>query len=129
MRAVDTNVLVRLLLQDHPGQFARTMTMLRNSTVCATPTVILETEWVLRSVYRLRSAEILEALRSLLQIAELHVESQGEISQALDWFEQGIDFADALHLATARHCDGLATFDRDFIKAAARIGLQTVAEP
>ncbi len=40
-----------------------------------------------------------------------------------------MDFADALHLATARHCDGLATFDREFIKAATRIDLQTVAEP
>jgi predicted nucleic acid-binding protein len=40
-----------------------------------------------------------------------------------------MDFADALHLATARNCDGIATFDRNFIKAATRLGLATVAEP
>jgi len=118
MRAVDTNVLVRLLLQDDADQFARVMMLLNSGAACVTPTVILETEWVLRSVYRLPPLGILDALRSLLQIAELRVQSAVEVSRALDWFEQGMDFADALHLATAPDCDGFATFDRDFIRVA-----------
>ena len=51
------------------------------------------------------------------------------IAKALDWFEQGMDFADALHLATAQDCTGMLTFDRDFIKTAARIGAGNVSEP
>jgi len=77
----------------------------------------------------MQPAQILLGLRSLLGLSELRVEMAEAVAVALDWFEQGMDFADALHLATARDCTGFATFDRDFIKAAARLGLATVAEP
>jgi predicted nucleic-acid-binding protein len=129
MRAIDTNVLVRLLMKDDPAQLARVTTMLRAATACAMPTVILETEWVLRSVYRLKPGEILFGLRGLLGLAELRIEMPEAVAQGLDWFEQGMDFADALHLATVRNRTGIATFDRDFIRTAARLGLTTVAEP
>jgi predicted nucleic-acid-binding protein len=129
MRAVDTNILVRLLMKDDPAQLARVTAMLSSATACAKPTVILETEWVLRSVYRLQPAQILLGLRSLLGLPELRIDMAEHVALALDWFERGMDFADALHLATAQNRTGIATFDRDFIKAAARLGLATVAEP
>lgn len=129
MRAVDTNVLVRLLMRDHPEQLARVTAMLRAATVYATPTVLLETEWVLRRGYRLRTQEIVVGLRSLLGLPELRVERADAVALALEWCEAGMDFADALHLATAAGCDGFATFDRDFIKTASRLGVADVAEP
>ena len=129
MRAADTNVLVRFLLRDDEEQYLRVVEMMRSTEITATPTVILETEWVLRSVYRLLPAEVLRALRNLLALPRFHVEAEEAVARALRWFEQGMDFADALHLAAAKDCDGLATFDRDFIRTAARIGAGNVAEP
>ena len=68
-------------------------------------------------------------MRSLIGIDGVRIEQPAAVVQALDWLEQGMDFADALHLALASECDGFATFDRDFIKAAACIGARHVAEP
>jgi predicted nucleic-acid-binding protein len=129
MRAVDTNVLVRLLMRDEQAQFDRVTAMFSAGGLCAMPTVILETEWVLRRVYRLRRAEVALGLRGLLRLPGLSVEPADVVALALDWFEQGMDFADALHLASARHWEGFATFDRDLIKIAARVGAKDVAEP
>ena len=129
MRAADTNVVVRLLARDHPGQHARATGFFRAGTVWIPITVILETEWVLRSAYRSEPQQIARLLRSLLSVPGIEVESAAAVSEALGWFEQGMDFADALHLAAARRCDGLATFDRDFIKTAARLGIANVTEP
>jgi predicted nucleic acid-binding protein len=45
-----------------------------------------------------------------------------DLIQAIDWFEQGLDFADALHLASSFHPDGLATMDRRLFTKAEQIG-------
>ncbi len=129
MRAADTNVIVRLLMRDEPQQFEQVMTMLQHESVYATPTVLLETEWVLRSAYRLSPRDIQQAFRHLLGLPEIHVEAAAAIARAVQWFEAGMDFADALHLATAEDRTGIATFDRDFIKIAARLNAGPVTEP
>ncbi len=103
--------------------------MLGAGRACATPTVLLETEWVLRRTYGLRPTEIVLGLRGLLGLSEFEFAAADSVALALDWYEQGMDFADALHLSSARYCAGLATFDRDFIRTAARIGAGRVAEP
>jgi predicted nucleic-acid-binding protein len=128
MRAVDTNVVVRFLVEDHPEQFGRARALLATSTWLPI-SVLLEAEWVLRRSYRLPPPMIVAAFRMLVGLPNLQVENPGAMSQALDWFEQGMDFADALHLASAGHCNGLATFDRDVIRAAARLNAGNVAEP
>jgi predicted nucleic acid-binding protein len=51
------------------------------------------------------------------------------LHQALDWTEQGMDFADALHLAAAANCDAFVTFDRRLISTAARNGAVEVRTP
>jgi predicted nucleic-acid-binding protein len=129
MRAVDTSIVVRLLMHDDTEQLERVTAMLRPGPVCVTSTVILETEWVLRRVYRLEDAVIALGLRGLFGLPGIRIDAEAAVGMALDWFEQGMDFADALHLASARHCDGFFTFDRDFIKAASRIGAGDVDEP
>jgi predicted nucleic-acid-binding protein len=129
MRAVDTNLIVRIFAKDDAEQTARAVAFIDAGDVWIPMSVILEAEWVLRSAYRAAPQKICRLLRSLLGLPGLHVENAEDVSQALDWFEQGMDFADALHLASARHCERLATFDRDFIRAAARIGAGNVAEP
>lgn len=129
MSAVVTNIVGRLLMKDERAQFARVASMLRITPGCVMPTVLLETERVLRRLYKLPTHAVARALRGPVGLAELYIEAEDSIVQALDWFEQDMYFADALHLASARRCVGLATFDRDFIRAAARIGAGNVAEP
>ena len=129
MRAVDTNVIVRLLAKDHPEQYQRALALFEGGGVWIPLTVVLETEWVLRSGYRSAPERIAALLRSLMGLPGIEVENTDAVIQALDWFEQGMDFADALHLAAARHCDGIATFDRDFIRTAARLGIAGVRSP
>jgi predicted nucleic-acid-binding protein len=129
MRAVDTNVVVRYVTRDHPAQFAAACVAMEQRAAWLSVTVVLEVEWVLRSVYRFPPSDVAHALRLVAGLPSVELEAPAELDLALRWHERGMEFADALHLARAAHCQGMDTFDRDFIKAAARIGLQTVAEP
>jgi predicted nucleic acid-binding protein len=49
--------------------------------------------------------------------------------QALDWADRGMDFADALHLASAADCDAFASFDAELRRTAAKLGALTVRAP
>jgi predicted nucleic-acid-binding protein len=129
MHSVDTNIVIRYLMNDDPGQSSRARAVVDGNPCFLSVTVVLESAWVLRSVYRMPPGGISKALREFMCLPTALVERREAIAQALGWFEQGMDFADALHLATAQDCDGLVTFDRDFIKSAARIGAGNVAEP
>jgi predicted nucleic acid-binding protein len=127
MLAVDANVLVRFLTRDDPVQSPRARDLIRDNDTWAGVTVLLETEWVLRSVYRYAPAEFLAAIKSLGGLARLEIEELAAVLRALDWHEQGMDFADALHAALGDHCEAFATFDKPCIEAAARVGLATRA--
>ena len=129
MHAADTNVVVRYLIYDDTAQANRARDFVDRADVFVSATVLLETEWVLRKAYRLPSDAVSKALRGFIRLPTIRVENPERVRIALAWFDAGMDFADALHLAAAHHCDGLATFDRDFIKAAGRLGLHGVAEP
>ena len=129
MIAVDTNVVVRCLVDDDPLQAPRARTLVANQQVSVSLTVLLETEWVLRSLYRVPPARIAAALRGFAGLRSVTVEDEQALARALDWCECGMDFADALHLAAAADCNGFATFDEALLKAAGRIGIEGVAAP
>jgi predicted nucleic-acid-binding protein len=129
MRAVDTNIVVRYVMNDDAAQAGRARRLVDGANVFVPATVVQETEWVLRTIYRLSAGSISAALRQFMGLPTTRLEHPERLAAALAWFEGGMDFADALHLAAARDCDGLATLDRDFIKVAARIGAGNVAEP
>ena len=118
MRAVDTNVVVRYLTGDDPGQAARARAVIDAGNVFVSTTVLLESEWVLRSVYGLSRTEVAAALRAFAGLPDLSVESPAVLSEALDHAERGLDFADALHLGAAARCEALLTFDLRFIEQA-----------
>lgn len=118
MIALDTNVLVRLVINDDKRQTAASLRTLRGEEqVLLLNTALQETVWVLQSVYDASRDDVLEALERILSIAKPQTLM---VSQALEWFRDGMDFADALHLATATaaRCDTLHSFDRHFAKAA-----------
>ena len=128
MRAVDTNVVVRYLTGDHPEQAARARAAIDGGPVFATTTVMLESEWVLRSVYGFAATEVAAALRSFSGLPNVSVENSILLADALDRAETGMDFADALHLGAAARCEAMLTFDRQFIEMAGKT-LVPVTEP
>jgi predicted nucleic-acid-binding protein len=109
--AVDTNVLVRYLVEDDVAQTDRAEAVLRGGALIL-KTTLLEAEWVLRSIYRQDRAAIGDGISKLLGLPGLEVEDTAAVAQALTWFRQGLDFADALHLASSAHAETFATFDR-----------------
>jgi predicted nucleic-acid-binding protein len=118
--ALDTNVLVRLLTRDDEQAALLAADLVRENPVFVCKTVLLETEWVLRSGYAFAPDAIRGAFVSLFGLPSLEVEDRPAILAALASYGEGIDFADALHLASSNGADGFATFDRDFAKRAAR---------
>ena len=118
MRAIDTNIIVRYLTGDHPEQAAKAQAVVDDGEVFVATTVMLEVEWVLRSVYGFSRGDAARGLRAFAGLANVRIESAGAAAEALDRAEAGMDFADALHLAAAAGCEAFLTFDRKFIAAA-----------
>ncbi len=127
MRAADTNVIVRYLMGDDPAQTVKARAIVGQEPVFVPRTVVLEVEWVLRSVYEVLISRIIPALRALAGLPGISVEDAPMVAKAMDWAEGGMDFADALHLAAAGGCDGFSTFDKRFARSAARLGGVSVA--
>jgi len=118
MHAVDTNVLVRLLTGDDANQTKRAAALFKKETIFIPKTVLLETEWVLRRLYRLDSRVVVSAFRKLSGLANVELEQPLVVTQALDWCGDGMDFADALHLASSQNSRKFATFDEHLKKSA-----------
>ena len=124
MPALDTNVLVRYLVQDDPSQLAAARRLIsrcvaERSTLFVPVTVVLELEWVLRSSFAFGKNEVLMALSSLFSAAELSFESERALEIALQLFRMGAaDFADCLHVALATQAgeQPLWTFDKGAAK-------------
>ncbi|MDG4880514.1 type II toxin-antitoxin system VapC family toxin [Mesorhizobium sp. WSM4884] len=128
MLAIDTNLIVRYLTNDHPEQSPRSRRLIDGQAVFVAVTVILETEWVLRSAYGYGQTEIVSALRAFCGLSTVEMEEAAIVSSALDLTSAGMDFADALHLGKSGHCAGFATFDRKLVKAARVAGHGGVQE-
>jgi predicted nucleic-acid-binding protein len=133
MPALDTNVLVRYIVQDDAAQLAAAKRLIgrcvaEGSTLFVPVTVVLELEWVLRSSYGFGKDDVLKTLSSLFSAAELSFESERALEVALQLFRKGsADFADNLHVALATQADEqpLWTFDRSAAKV---IGAQLLAK-
>lgn len=128
MLAIDTNLVVRYLTNDHPRQSPRARALIDGQAVFVAVTVMLEVDWVLRSAYGYRPADIARAMRSFAGLPTVSVEDPTVVAAALDLSENGMDFADALHLCKTTHCEGMASFDRKFVKAARAAGYDRVRE-
>ena len=118
MLAIDTNLIVRYLTGDHPQQSAKARALIDGNDVFVATTVLLETEWVLRSVYDYKNAELAKALAEFAGLPRVTLEDAPLAAKALDWMAEGLDFADALHLIKAQGCDAFVSFDQNFAKAA-----------
>ena len=118
MLAVSPNVVVRYVTRDHPEQSATAKGLIDGNEIFVATTVLLETEWVLRSGYRFTRAQIVEALGAFAGLPRVTLEDPSLAAKALDWAARGVDFADALHLAKAEDCDAFISFDQRLSAAA-----------
>jgi predicted nucleic-acid-binding protein len=129
VRAIDTNVAVRFLTGDDPAQAARARRLVEAGDLFVATSVLLESEWVLRSGYGFATERIVQALRDFAGLPGVTLEDPLLVARALDWAEQGLDFADALHLGRAGDCTAFMSFDRLLAKKAARLTDILVAAP
>lgn len=123
MIGLDTNVIVRYIMQDDPKQ-ARLASRLIEELTADVPgfiplVVVIELVWVLSSSFELARAQITSALEILLQIKEIQVERAEVVWRALRIYREGsADFADCLieRSAVAAGCLRTMTFDRGAAK-------------
>lgn len=92
MLAIDTNLIVRYLTGDHPEQSPKARALIDSEDVFVCTTVLLETEWVLRSVYGLTSVEVARALGTFAGLASVTLEDAALTAKALDWTVGGNGF-------------------------------------
>jgi predicted nucleic-acid-binding protein len=127
MRAVDTNVLVRLLVRDDAAQAAAAEAFIAKGA-WVSHLVLAETVWVLQGIFASDPEAVAEAVELLLNHEHLTVHEPDVVQGALLSFrtQPGVDFSDCLILAIARKAGHLpvGTFDRKLgrLEGATRLG-------
>jgi predicted nucleic-acid-binding protein len=127
MVAVDTNVLVRLLTGDDPKQAAVARSLFASEQIWIAKTVLLETGWVLRSLYEFEESAIREAFTRLLGLKNIHAEDESSVASALALTAQGIELADAIHLSGRPPEAVFASFDKSLVQRAKRARVSRIA--
>jgi predicted nucleic-acid-binding protein len=128
---LDTNVLARYYLAGHEADAAtvRQQQAARRLFEGGQPlmvckTVLLELEWVMRGAYASTREQFAGVLEHLLSSPQVAVEDRVSVEAALAGYRSGLDFADALHHASYRTCETMASFDdRKFGRRASKLGL------
>ena len=106
MPALDTNILVRLLVGDDARQLARVRTLIestadRDESLFVPLTVTLELEWVLRARYGFARDSILMTFVGLLETRELKFQDEASVERAIYFYRSTkADFAECLHLGS-----------------------------
>lgn len=124
MIAVDTNVLVRFLVEDDARQSAAAAALVERAVrsgeaLYVSGLVLCETVWVLTVSYRVPRLDVVKTLQSLLRARPLMFDYPDRVARAIDGFAAGRgDFADYLirEDAVAAGCSGVATFDRELLR-------------
>jgi predicted nucleic-acid-binding protein len=119
MIAIDTNILVHLLIVDDSSQSAAARALVEQNRVLILRTVLLETEWVLRSRFEIERKLIHRFFSGLADTSGIELEAESSTRRALDAYGKGVDFADALHATGAAL--PFHTFDGKLLKQRKRI--------
>lgn len=126
---IDTNIVVRAIVKDEPRQSEISFSIFQEAETYICHTVILETVWVLESVYKLSKADIIQGLKLVFGLPKVSLEDSQAIARALNWYHSGLDFADAFHLAMMQKHKTFYTFDKTLIKQAKAIPQIEVVAP
>ena len=118
MIGLDTNVIVRYLVQDEPDQ-SSTASAVIDALTAEDPgflslVTLVELYWVLRRAYRISTARCAELIEGLLNARELRIDQESVVRASLAARLGGVDFADAViaELGRVAGCDHTVTFDR-----------------
>ena len=123
MIALDTNLLARLLLQDDKAQHARVKALLAGPQLFTAPvTVFLELVWVLEA-NDCAPVDIQRGLSLLLGLPNFKPVQADVVRVALAHYAKGMDFADALHITLSGADEALMTFDKAFVRRAAKLAV------
>ncbi len=130
MIGLDTNVLARYYIDDDADAEAQRQRLAARRLIesgkplMVSKSVVLELEWVMRGYYGFDVQQVAQVLRHLLEQSHITVEDRTAVEQALANAVAGIEFADALHHASYKTCNSVATFDdRKFSRRARKLGL------
>src|SRR4051812_34221215 len=119
MRAVDTNVLVRLITQDEPAQVSAARQYIEGG-VWVSVLVVAEAVWVLNRIYQFNAEQQALAVEMLLENRQLLIQDAETVQSALDLFRErpALGFSDCLVLQLAKDAGHLpmGTFDRKLAK-------------
>lgn len=126
MKALDTNIIVRFLVNDDARQAKAVYNLFKETegakgTLFVPLAVVLETIWVLESVYSISRNEIIETFKELLFMPILKFESQPAVQDFVtSAMNSSIDLADLLIAQSAHHsgCDSILTLDKRASKSA-----------
>lgn len=120
MISLDTNVLVRYFAKDEGSQLKRVHRLLerKDAAFFVCDLVLVETDWVLRSLYDWSRREVADAFARLTTVHNLKFENEARPRIALGLVEEGADFADEMIVGASRErgSDSFATFDRGIIR-------------
>ena len=112
MIAADTNLVLRLILQDDDTQLATVQGLMAEYRLYLPLTVVMEAGWVLASRYQMKRGDIADAFMALLVLDGVEIARADLVAWAVDRFRSGADWADMLHLVAARKLEGFVTFDQ-----------------
>jgi predicted nucleic-acid-binding protein len=122
MLAVDSNILVRLLTRDNAEQASRATAAFQQNQIWISKTVLMETVWVLESVYGLSIKDVTAALWQVVALPNVRVEEEAAVMQAFSYHQQGLDLIDALHVCSSGAASEFITFDSRLAKRAQKTG-------
>ncbi len=132
MRSLDTNVLARFFVDDSDDLQAvkqrPAAALALSERAFVGVTVLVELEWVMRGFYVLPRVDIARCFRALMGIEHVVVEDRDAVWVALDAFDAGMDFADAMNLARSSRASTFATFDKGLARRAKRLALSPPME-
>ena len=126
MAALDTNVVIRLLVGDDAAQARAAEDLVTAEPCTVSMSVLMECEWVLRACYALQAPTIEASLRDFLNLEHLTAADIVLAQRVLDAYAKGLDFADALHALQCIEGQRFATFDKNFVQRAGKAGLRGV---
>jgi hypothetical protein len=88
---------------------------------------LLETGWVLRSLYGFEESAIRDAFTKLLGLKNVRAEDESAVAAALDLTVQEIELADAMHLSSRPPGAAFVSFDKSFVRRATRAGVAGIS--
>jgi predicted nucleic-acid-binding protein len=125
MIGLDTNVMVRYLVQDEPRQSSRVNHLIEKATgagvaFIVSQTTLCEIVWVLKNCYDCSKEDLITMIRQLLRTQQIRIENSSVVGEALLDFEHhdGVDFSDCLigRQNGANNCSFTYTFDKNAAK-------------